>query len=120
MGESLKTHLLRGLKLRCPSCGVGRLYRSFLKVNDTCASCSFALKDHDAADGPAYVVMCLMGVKVIALAFLLEYVVQPPMWVHMVIWLPVTILGSLVLLIFVKSLFIAVQYHYQVEGFGKS
>ena len=31
--------MLRGLKLRCPACGVGRLYQSFVKMNDECPCC---------------------------------------------------------------------------------
>ena len=35
----LHTVLGRALRLRCPRCGVGALYRGFLKVRDACASC---------------------------------------------------------------------------------
>jgi uncharacterized protein (DUF983 family) len=35
----LHTVLGRAFRLRCPRCGIGPLFRGFLKVNDACASC---------------------------------------------------------------------------------
>jgi uncharacterized protein (DUF983 family) len=31
--------LLRGIRLRCPVCGKGRLFRSYLSMNSECARC---------------------------------------------------------------------------------
>lgn len=31
--------LMRSLRLRCPTCGVGKLFRSFLSMNDPCPEC---------------------------------------------------------------------------------
>lgn len=31
--------LIRGLKLRCPACGLGSLYQSFFKMRDECFYC---------------------------------------------------------------------------------
>lgn len=114
---SFSRALTRGLCLKCPKCGIGKLYKSFLKVNAACAHCGFKLKNHDAADGPAYVVSALMGLKVTVLALWLEFAVSPPAWVHMLIWVPFTIAGSLLLLVFTKSLFISLQYHFKVGEF---
>ncbi|HEX7901121.1 MAG TPA: DUF983 domain-containing protein [Planctomycetota bacterium] len=36
----LHTVLARALRLRCPACGAGALFRGFLRVNDRCASCA--------------------------------------------------------------------------------
>lgn len=107
----------RGLCLRCPSCGKGKVYKGFLSVNDSCGSCGLALKKHDAADGPAYVVMSLMAIKITVLALWLEFAVEPPMWLHALLWIPLTIGGSLILLRFTKAVFIAIQYHYNAREF---
>jgi uncharacterized protein (DUF983 family) len=37
--QRAKTILLRGLKLRCPACGIGRLYRSLFHMNKHCSWC---------------------------------------------------------------------------------
>jgi uncharacterized protein (DUF983 family) len=31
--------LVRGIKLRCPACGLGRLYRSFFQMHEQCFYC---------------------------------------------------------------------------------
>jgi hypothetical protein len=35
--------MLRGFAQRCPACGAGRLFHSYLKVRDGCPSCGEAL-----------------------------------------------------------------------------
>ena len=116
---SILAAIKRGLKLRCPVCDKGPLYRSFLAVNVQCTQCHFPLKQHDAADGPAYVVMVFMSIFVITSALWLEFTYNPPAWLHVILWIPITLGGSLLLLRYVKSLFIAIQYHYNPEGFKR-
>lgn len=111
---SISAVIKRGLSLSCPACGNGKLYSGFLKVADSCSSCGLELKAHDAADGPAYVVMSVMSIKVVVLALILEFTVEPPAWLHVIIWIPFTILGSLIMLRFTKSLFIAIQYYHKI------
>ena len=50
--------MLRGARLRCPSCGEGSLYSSYLKVADTCSSCGEALHHQRADDAPATLDLC--------------------------------------------------------------
>ena len=49
------------LRARCPHCGEGRLFRSFLKTVDRCAGCGEVLHHHRADDLPAYLVVVLVG-----------------------------------------------------------
>ena len=34
-----REHLIRGLRLKCPACGLGRLYQSFFRMRDECPCC---------------------------------------------------------------------------------
>ena len=34
-----REHWIRGLKLRCPACGLGQLYESFFRMRDECPYC---------------------------------------------------------------------------------
>ena len=54
-------HLMRGLFGRCPACGHGNLFRSFVKVVHECSACSEAFHHHRADDFPAYLTMVLIG-----------------------------------------------------------
>ena len=56
-----KPAMLRGAICRCPACGEGKLYKSYLKVNDHCPACNEALHHQQADDGPAYLTILLVS-----------------------------------------------------------
>lgn len=49
----------RGWRQRCPKCGSGRLYSSYLKLRDTCPVCEEDLSHARADDGPAYLTILI-------------------------------------------------------------
>lgn len=102
-----------GLRCRCPRCGRGRLFEGVLKVRSTCPDCGLDLAWADAADGPAVFVIFIVGGIVVALALLVESWFAPPYWVHLVIWSPVILIGSIVLLRPMKAILIALQYRHK-------
>jgi uncharacterized protein (DUF983 family) len=110
--------MLRGARSRCPSCGEGALYHRYLKVADTCPSCGEALHHHRADDAPAYFTISIVGHIVIAGVLILERLYAPETWVHMVLWLPLTLLLSLVLLPVVKGALVGLQWANRMHGFG--
>jgi len=106
---------------RCPRCGEGRLFSSYLKVAPACEVCGLSLENHDAGDGPAFFVMFPLCIITAVLALLLDVLVTPPIWVHIVLW-PVVIIGfTWVALPPVKALMIGLQYrHRDVETYDPS
>jgi uncharacterized protein (DUF983 family) len=101
--------LLAGLACRCPNCGRGRLFDGFLKVSESCETCRFNLAQADSGDGPAVFVIMIVGFVVVFAALFTEIAVHPPVWVHLVIWLPLGVILCLALLRPVKGLMIAAQ-----------
>lgn len=108
----------RGLKLRCPCCGQGRLFTKYLKIADTCGICREALFHHQADDAPAYFTMAVVGHIVVGLALWLEIVYAPPLWLHGIVWLPLSLLLSLGLLPMIKGSIVALQWALRMHGFG--
>jgi uncharacterized protein (DUF983 family) len=53
--------LARGFAGRCPNCGSGRMFASFLAVNAHCPVCREALHHHRADDLPPYLNIFLTG-----------------------------------------------------------
>ncbi len=104
--------LAAGLACRCPRCGRGRLFEGFLKVRATCPACGLDLAWADAADGPAVFVIFIVGGIVVALALLVESWFAPPYWVHLALWLPTILVGSILLLRPMKATLIALQYRH--------
>jgi len=110
--------MMRGARLHCPSCGEGPLYKKYLKVADTCSSCGEELHHHRADDAPAYFTISIVGHIVIAGVLILERIYAPETWVHMALWLPLTLLLSLALLPVIKGSLVGLQWANRMHGFG--
>jgi uncharacterized protein (DUF983 family) len=108
---------VRGMRFRCPNCGEGRMFRAFLKVNDYCPACSEALYHHRADDAPPYVVITIVGHIVVGAMLFTEKNYAPELWVHMTMWVPLTIILAIALLPPVKGALIGVQWALRMHGF---
>ncbi len=74
MSNPVWTGLRRGLSMRCPECGQGKLYRAYLKVDPVCGVCGHDNGQYRADDGPAYFTMLIIGHLVIAPLLIFEFV----------------------------------------------
>src|SRR5882757_9133110 len=99
--------LLSGAAGRCPNCGEGHLFEGFLKVAPACEACGYDLAKADSGDGPAVFVILIAGFIVAFGALFTELAFNPPVWVTLIIWLPATLVISLVLLRPMKGLMLA-------------
>ena len=104
------------LRGACPRCGQGRLFSGLLGVADRCSVCGLDLRGHDAGDGPAVFVILGLGALIMILVFWVEFRFEPPWWVHVLLWLPLTFAGSVGLLRVLKAWLIAQQYRHRSTG----
>ena len=102
--------LLAGLLSRCPNCGEGHLFDGFLRVSPRCEACGFDLASADSGDGPAVFVILIGGFLVAFAALFVEIAFRPPIWLHLVIWLPLTLVVCLALLRPFKGAMLAAQF----------
>jgi uncharacterized protein (DUF983 family) len=116
--RSVSRAMLRGAARRCPNCGEGRMFRAYLKVVDVCERCGEELFHQRADDAPPYVVITIVAHVVISLLLAVEIAYHPPVWVHMALWLPLTIVLSLALLPPVKGALVGLQWALRMHGFG--
>jgi uncharacterized protein (DUF983 family) len=107
----------RGLHCRCPNCGGGRLFRAYLKVVDRCAVCGTDLHHQRADDAPPYFVMLITGHIVVPAALIVETEFAPPLWLHALIWLPLTLALALGLLQPIKGAIVGWQWANYMHGF---
>jgi uncharacterized protein (DUF983 family) len=114
LGEAMR----RGWRQRCPQCGRGHIFRRYLKVNDRCPECGLELSAHRADDAPPYFTILIVGHIVVPLMLVLEQEAHPAEWVHMVLWLPLTLVMSLTLLPRIKGALIGLQWAKRMHGFG--
>ena len=104
-----------GLSCRCPECGEGPVYKTYLGFAPKCEACGVSFERADAGDGPAFFVMFLVGILITPPVLIVQVLFDPPAWVHLIIWAPVIILVSLALLRPLKSLLFALQWNNQAE-----
>lgn len=98
------------LRGACPRCGKGRLFRGLLNVVDTCGDCGLDLRGNDAGDGPTVFVILGLGAIMIGLVLWFEFRFDPPVWLHVILWVPVTIALAVGMLRLLKGLLVAQQY----------
>jgi len=113
------TALKRGFRGRCPRCGEDKLFRAFLKVDDHCSACGQDFTPHRADDLPAYLVIVIVGHIVVPLALMIETNYSPPVALQLAIYLPLTLIASLVLLQPVKGAVVGIQWALRMHGFDE-
>jgi len=102
--------IARGLRGRCPRCGEGRLFRGFLSLRPRCEHCGLDFSFADSGDGPAVFVILIGGFLVAFGALFTEFTLHPPIWVTLIIWLPMTLVVCLALLRPTKGVLLAAQF----------
>jgi uncharacterized protein (DUF983 family) len=109
----------RGLRGRCPRCGEGKIFRAFLKVDDHCSACGQDFTPHRADDLPAYLVIVIVGHIVVPIILWIETDYAPSVPLQLAIYLPFTLIASLLLLQPVKGAVVAVQWALRMHGFDE-
>jgi uncharacterized protein (DUF983 family) len=99
-----------GLAGRCPRCGQGNMFDGFLTIAKSCRACGLDFSPFDSADGPAVIIMLVVGFAVMGAALAVEVAWEPPYWVHAVLWGPLIVALPLALLRPLKGIFLAGQY----------
>lgn len=99
-----------GLRGRCPRCGEGRLFSGFLTIGKRCTNCDLDYSFADAGDGPAVFVILIIGFIVVGLALWMEVTINPPLWVHFVLWIPLALILCLAALRLMKGVLVTLQY----------
>lgn len=109
--------MTRGFRLRCPLCGRGALFRSYLKLSDRCANCGEVLGDIRADDGPAWATILVAG-HVMVPFFLIAVRADAPNWVLFGVLMPATVVLIAVLLPRIKGVFAALLWSLNMRSGG--
>ncbi len=74
----------------CPECGAKTLFDGPVKFHVRCGACRLDYGRYNVGDGPAAFLTLIIGALLVALALALDAAVQPPLWVHVLLWVPLT------------------------------
>src|ERR1700681_1424791 len=109
----------RGFRGRCPRCGEGKLFRAFLKVDDHCSAFGGGFSPHHAPELPAPLRRVSVRRVVGPTILWIETDYAPPVPLQLAIYLPLTLVLSLLLLQPVKGAVVGVQWALRMHGFDE-
>ena len=109
VSQDLGTAIRTGLKGRCPNCAEGTVFKGFLKFADHCEACGFSYAEEDVADGPAVFIIFLASFIIVPLALGHQLLFDAPIFVVLIVWVPILILFCLALLRPFRGLMFALQ-----------
>jgi uncharacterized protein (DUF983 family) len=98
---------IRGL---CPRCGASGLFSGAVRFSGECGSCKLDFTQFNVGDGPAAFLIMIVGALVTIGAVSLQLSLEPPFWVHILIWVPVTAGLVIGLLRFAKGALLVLEY----------
>ena len=94
----------------CPRCRAKTLYAGVILFASRCRGCGLDFSAFNVGDGAAAFLTLIVGAVVSALAIWLQLRVEPPFWVHIVLWVPLTTFAVLAGLRYGKSKLLAAEY----------
>lgn len=109
-GRAEPRPLACGLHGLCPRCGAKTAFAGMIKFSDRCRACGLDIARYNVGDGPAAFLTLILGTIVVIGAVALELSVSPPVWVHLLIWPPVTLAAVIVSLRVAKGWLLALEY----------
>ncbi len=99
-----------GVRGLCPRCGAKTLFKGVVAFADRCPACGLDFAAFNVGDGPAAFLTLILGGIITVLAIWLDLKVGPPFWVHVILWVPLTIGGVVGSLRVAKGMLLALEY----------
>lgn len=108
--------IVRAVSGKCPACGGGKFFKSYLHQVDRCPVCGESFGQIHADDGPAWLTIGIVGHVVVPVLLFTEINYQWPFLVSMTVW-PLTALAlTLTILPRAKALFLAAIWAMKAPG----
>jgi uncharacterized protein (DUF983 family) len=99
-----------GLGGLCPRCGAKTLFDGVIKFAPRCRNCGLDIDAFNVGDGPAAFLTLIIGTLVCIAAITLELTVHPSIWLHILLWPPVTVALVVASLRVAKGMLLASEY----------
>lgn len=109
----------RALIGRCPNCGQGKLFASYLKQVDSCAVCSERYGHIRSDDAAPWLTILVVGHIAVPIVFAAEKLTSWPIWVAMTVWPAFALVLGLVVLPRAKAVLLSIIWAIQAPGSEK-
>ena len=110
MSDRSPAPIQSGLRGLCPRCGARTLFAGVASFAPKCRACGLDYAGFNVGDGAAAFLTLIVGGLVTALALVFELTVEPPFWVHILLWLPLLIVLVIGSLRIAKGVLLALEY----------
>ena len=104
--------LLRGIRLRCPCCGYGRLFKTTFRLHECCSACDERFEREPGQwFGAIYINLVLTVIIAVAGFTVTQTFTSLSMPQQLWIWTPVAALGPLLFYRLSKGLWTSIVFH---------
>jgi len=94
----------------CPRCGSQTLFEGPVRFAPGCGACGLDFGAYNVGDGPAAFLTLIVGALLIAAAILVDFAFEPPLWVHIILWVPLTVAAVVLGLRLAKAALLASEH----------
>ncbi len=119
-GETLtaKAMIGRGLRRKCPHCGIGRAFDGYLKQTDTCDHCGEDIGRIRAEDGPAWLTIIVVG-HLLAIPMAEAYLSYGmSAETGMILWPTLAMIMTFGFMPLIKGMWLALIWRFKAPGSG--
>lgn len=103
--------MLRGLRVRCPNCGVGIIFNGLFKFNPTCPQCGVRYERLSGESiGSVYINLAVTEVIAVFGFFLIEVLTDIPMMHQLIFWVPFNLIFPVLFYRHTRGLWIAITH----------
>ena len=106
----------RTLLGRCPNCGAGRLFASFLKPVERCAACGEVYAHIRTDDAAPWLTIIVVGHIMVPIVLIAEQHSNWPMWVSIVLWCSLSAAVAVAVLPRAKAFLLGMIWLYRADG----
>lgn len=113
---SLGTAMTRGFWGKCPCCGRGKLFATYLKQVESCGECGEAFGHIRSDDAAPWLTILIVGHLLVPIILMVEARTDWSLLLSLGIWLPVTVLSTMLFLPRAKALFLSLIWSTRAPG----
>ncbi|WP_030540361.1 DUF983 domain-containing protein [Sphingobium sp. DC-2] len=94
----------------CPRCDEATLFAGPVRFSSHCRACGLDYGQFNVGDGPAAFLTLIVGAVMVAMALTVELKFHPPLWVHLLLWTPLTVAAVVGSLRIAKGALLILEY----------
>ena len=106
---------LAALKGLCPRCGNRTLFNGMVAFAPKCRACGLDFSTFNVGDGAVPFLIFIVGGLTVGLAIAVELKLEPPFWVHALLWIPFATIATIGLMRLAKGLLLALEYRHRAQ-----